>query len=104
MIKKPPTDTTHLSDIYLLIIGTMKKAAVIRGDGTGLELVDSIMLVVAAVNPGIEFVPSRQGGNGGRNTAETWDALQETGTCFKVPTTTPGETFPRRDSRISHSR
>jgi len=39
----------------------MKKAAVIRGDGTGPELVDSMMRVIDTVNPGIEFVPCEAG-------------------------------------------
>ncbi|HDN65854.1 MAG TPA: hypothetical protein ENF23_06155 [Methanosarcinales archaeon] len=75
----------------------MKKAAVIRGDGTGLELVDSMMRVIGAMSPDIEFVPCVAGGewwkeNGGDSLIpdEAWDLLHETDAYFKGPTTTPG--------------
>ncbi len=86
----------------------MKKAAVIRGDGTGPELVDSMMRVIDAVNPDIEFVPCEAGEewwkeNGGDSLIpdETWDVLRETDACFKGPTTTPGVVGAPRSVAVS---
>ena len=86
----------------------MKKAAIIRGDGTGPELVDSMMRVVDAVNPDIEFVPCEAGEewwkeHGGDSLIpdETWDTLNETDACFKGPTTTPGVVGAPRSVAVS---
>jgi len=86
----------------------MKKAAVIRGDGTGPELVDSMMRVIDAVGPDIEFVPCEAGEewwmeHGGDSLIpdETWDTLQETDACFKGPTTTPGVVGAPRSVAVS---
>ncbi len=86
----------------------MKKAAVIRGDGTGPELVDSMMRVVDVVNPDIEFVPCEAGeewwkANGGDSLIPeaTWDVLRETDACFKGPTTTPGAVGAPRSVAVS---
>jgi len=86
----------------------MKKAAVIRGDGTGPELVDSMMRVINAVNPDIEFVSCDAGEewwkeHGGDSLIpdETWDILNETDACFKGPTTTPGVVGAPRSVAVS---
>jgi isocitrate dehydrogenase len=86
----------------------MKKAAVIRGDGTGPELVDSMMRVIDVVSPDIEFVPCEAGeewwkehGGDSLIPEETWDVLQETDACFKGPTTTPGVVGAPRSVAVS---
>lgn len=86
----------------------MKKAAVIRGDGTGPELVDSMMRVIDAVSPDIEFVPCEAGAewwkeHGGDSLIpdETWEVLRETDACFKGPTTTPGVVGAPRSVAVS---
>ena len=87
---------------------TMKKAAIIRGDGTGPELVDAMMRVIGAVDPDIEFISCDAGEewwkeNGGDSLIpdETWDALNETDACFKGPTTTPGVVGAPRSVAVS---
>lgn len=74
-----------------------KKAAVIKGDGVGPELVEAMMKVVNAAKTNIEFVPCEAGAGWweehGGNTLipdETWDVLENADACFKGPTTTPG--------------
>ncbi len=86
----------------------MKKVAIIRGDGTGPELVDSMMRVMDAVSPDIEFVPCEAGDewwnkHGGDSLIpeETWDALNEADACFKGPTTTPGYVGAPRSVAVS---
>ncbi|MEA1870159.1 MAG: isocitrate/isopropylmalate family dehydrogenase, partial [Euryarchaeota archaeon] len=86
----------------------MKKAAVIRGDGTGPELVDSMMRVIDAVSPDIEFVPCEAGEewwkeHGGDSLIpdETWDILRDADACFKGPTTTPGVVGAPRSVAVS---
>ena len=86
----------------------MKKVAVIRGDGTGPELVDSMMRVMDAVSPDIEFVPCEAGDewwkkHGGDSLIpeETWDVLNEADACFKGPTTTPGYVGAPRSVAVS---
>ncbi|MEA1944569.1 MAG: isocitrate/isopropylmalate dehydrogenase family protein [Euryarchaeota archaeon] len=88
----------------------MKKVAIIRGDGTGPELVDSMMRVMDAdaVSPDIEFVPCEAGDewwkkHGGDSLIpeETWDTLNEADACFKGPTTTPGYVGAPRSVAVS---
>ncbi|RJS69449.1 isocitrate/isopropylmalate dehydrogenase family protein [ANME-2 cluster archaeon] len=86
----------------------MKKVAVIRGDGTGPELVDSMMRVMDAVSPDIEFVPCEAGDewwkkHGGDSLIPegTWDVLNEADACFKGPTTTPGYVGAPRSVAVS---
>ncbi|HIH86849.1 MAG TPA: isocitrate/isopropylmalate dehydrogenase family protein, partial [Methanosarcinales archaeon] len=74
-----------------------KKAAVIKGDGVGPELVDAMIAVTRAAGTNVEFIPCEAGAtwweaNGGDSLIpqETWDLLQKTDACFKGPTTTPG--------------
>ncbi len=74
-----------------------KKAAVIKGDGVGPELVNSMLRVVDAAGTDIEFIMCEAGAqwwekNGGDSLIpqETWDILSSSDAGFKGPTTTPG--------------
>lgn len=81
----------------------VKKAAVIRGDGTGPELVDAMLKVLRACNTKVELISCEAGSewwekHGGDSyiSAETWKLLEESDACFKGPTTTvPIPTAPR---------
>jgi isocitrate dehydrogenase len=73
-----------------------KKAALIRGDGTGPELVDAMLEVLRAAGSEVKFVQCDAGLDWWEKhkgdsliPAETWDVLEETDACFKGPTTTP---------------
>lgn len=86
----------------------MKKVAVIRGDGTGPELVDAMMRVMDAVSPNVEFISCDAGDewwkeHGGDSLIpkETWDTLSETDACFKGPTTTHGFVGAPRSVAVS---
>jgi isocitrate dehydrogenase (NAD+) len=82
---------------------TKKTAAIIRGDGTGPELVASMINVLGACNTGIELVPCDAGSewwqNKGGNSyisPEVWKLLEDSDACFKGPTTTlPIPSAPR---------
>ncbi|MCG7850773.1 MAG: isocitrate/isopropylmalate family dehydrogenase, partial [ANME-2 cluster archaeon] len=85
-----------------------KKAAVIKGDGVGPELVDAMMAVTQAAGTNVEFIPCEAGAtwweaNGGDSLIpkETWDLLDETDACFKGPTTTPGGAGSPRSVAVS---
>ncbi len=74
-----------------------KKAAVIKGDGVGPELVNSMLRVVQAAGTNIEFITCEAGaewweqhGSDSLIPDETWDILSHTDAGFKGPTTTPG--------------
>jgi isocitrate dehydrogenase (NAD+) len=74
-----------------------KKAAVIKGDGVGPELVNSMLRVVEAAGTKVEFITCEAGegwwkehGGDSLIPPETWDILGETDAGFKGPTTTPG--------------
>lgn len=74
-----------------------KTASVIKGDGTGPELVDAMLKVAEATGTDIEFVVCDAGAgwwekNGGNSLIpnETWEILESSDACFKGPTTTPG--------------
>ncbi len=74
-----------------------KKAAVIKGDGVGPELVNSMLRVVEAAGTKVEFITCEAGegwwkehGGDSLIPPETWDVLGETDAGFKGPTTTPG--------------
>jgi len=76
---------------------------VIRGDGTGPELVDAMTSVLKACNSMVELVPCDAGSewwqmNGGSSyiSPEVWGLLEESDACFKGPTTTvPVPNAPR---------
>ncbi|MFQ5921129.1 MAG: isocitrate/isopropylmalate dehydrogenase family protein [Nitrososphaerales archaeon] len=81
----------------------MAKAAIIRGDGTGPELVDAMLNVVRACNTRVEIIACDAGSewwekHGGNSyiPESTWKLLEECDACFKGPTTTvPVPAAPR---------
>lgn len=80
-----------------------KSAAVIRGDGTGPELVDAMVKVLKACSSKVELIPCDAGSEwwekkGGNSyiSPEVWKLLEECDACFKGPTTTvPVPNAPR---------
>lgn len=85
-----------------------KKAAVIKGDGVGPELVSSMLRVVEAAGTKVEFIMCEAGekwwkehGGDSLIPAETWDALSNTDAGFKGPTTTPGGAGSPRSVAVS---
>jgi isocitrate dehydrogenase (NAD+) len=73
-----------------------KRIALIRGDGTGPELVESMLMVLKAAGTKAEFVQCDAGlewweKHGGPSLVpdETWKILESSSACFKGPTTTP---------------
>ena len=80
-----------------------KAAAVIRGDGTGPELVDAMIKVLRTCNSRVELIPCDAGSdwwqkNGGNSyiSPEVWKLLEDSDACFKGPTTTlPVPNAPR---------
>ena len=78
-----------------------KKAAVLKGDGTGPELVDAMMHVLKACNTQCELIlceaGSEQWGKNGGDTYipdQTAKIMEESDACYKGPTTT----IPRPDA------
>lgn len=72
-----------------------KSVALIKGDGTGPELVEAMLLVLEACGAKAEFVTCEAGAdwwkkNGGPSMVpdDTWAALEGADCCFKGPTTT----------------
>jgi isocitrate dehydrogenase (NAD+) len=80
-----------------------KKIALIRGDGTGPELVDAMLTVLNAVGTKAEIVTCDAGlewwqKHGGPSfiPPETWQILKSADACYKGPTTTlPTPDTPR---------
>lgn len=80
-----------------------KSAAIIRGDGTGPELVNAMVKVLKACNTKMELIQCDAGSewwekNGGNSyiSPEVWKLLEDTDACFKGPTTTvPVPNAPR---------
>ncbi len=80
-----------------------KKAVVIKGDGTGPELVKCMMNVLKACNSSIELLPVEAGSEFWEKnktnsyiTDEVWKLLSESDACYKGPTTTvPDPAAPR---------
>jgi isocitrate dehydrogenase (NAD+) len=80
-----------------------KKAVIIRGDGTGPELVNSMIQVLDSCNSNVELIKCDAGSewwekNGGNSyiSNEVWDLLNSSDACFKGPTTTvPNPNAPR---------
>jgi isocitrate dehydrogenase (NAD+) len=73
-----------------------KKIALIRGDGTGPELVEAMLKVLHSTGTDTEFVQCDAGlewweKHGGPTLVpdETWHILDQSDACFKGPTTTP---------------
>ena len=72
-----------------------KTAAIIRGDGTGPELVEAMVKVLRACDSKIELIPCDAGSewwqkvNGNSYISpEVWKLLENSDACFKGPTTT----------------
>lgn len=72
-----------------------KTAVVIRGDGTGPELVDALIMVLNECNSQIELSTCEAGSEwwnkmGGNSyiSEQVWKLLEESDACFKGPTTT----------------
>ncbi|MCP8315391.1 MAG: isocitrate/isopropylmalate dehydrogenase family protein [archaeon] len=72
-----------------------KSVALIRGDGTGPELVDAMIKVLEASKADVELIPCDAGlewweKHGGDSfiPPETWKILEKSAACFKGPTTT----------------
>jgi isocitrate dehydrogenase len=86
-----------------LISLTAKTATIIRGDGTGPELVDAMITVLKACATGIELIPCDAGSEwwkkfGGDSyiSQDVWKLLEGSNACFKGPTTTiPNPDAPR---------
>ncbi len=84
-------------------MASKKTAAIIRGDGTGPELVDAMIRVLKACNSQVELVLCDAGSewwqkNGGTSyiSPDVWKLLEESDACFKGPTTTvPVPNAPR---------
>jgi isocitrate dehydrogenase (NAD+) len=80
-----------------------KKAAIIKGDGTGTELVNAMINVLESCNSNIELIKCDAGSewwekNGGNTyiSNEVWSLLETSDACFKGPTTTvPNPNAPR---------
>jgi isocitrate dehydrogenase (NAD+) len=80
-----------------------KSAVIIRGDGTGPELVDALVKVLHGCNSKIKLIPCEAGSewwtnNGGNSyiSDEVWQLLENSDACFKGPTTTvPTSKAPR---------
>jgi isocitrate dehydrogenase (NAD+) len=73
-----------------------KKVALIRGDGTGPELVEAMLLVLKSTGTNADFIQCDAGlewweKHGGPSLIpeETYHILDQTDACFKGPTTTP---------------
>lgn len=73
----------------------MKKAAVIKGDGTGPELVDATLSVLRAAGTRVEFMDCDAGSEWWDKhkgpsfvPEETWKILEDSDSCLKGPTTT----------------
>ncbi len=85
-----------------------RKAAVIKGDGTGPELIDSFMKILETVNHNIEVIYCDAGeewwkANGGNSLIpeKTWDTLKSSDVCLKGPTTTPPDSGSPRSVAVS---
>jgi isocitrate dehydrogenase (NAD+) len=85
-----------------------KKVALIRGDGTGPELVEEMLKVLSATGTKADFVQCDAGlewweTNGGTSLIpeETWKILDQSDACFKGPTTTPRSPGSPRSVAVS---
>ena len=80
-----------------------KSAVILRGDGTGRELVEAMIRVLRACNTRIELILADAGSEWWRETGgnsyiseEVWKLLEDSDACFKGPTTTiPSPNAPR---------
>jgi isocitrate dehydrogenase (NAD+) len=80
-----------------------RTVALIKGDGTGPELIDATLKVLKATGASVDFVNCEAGfewwqTHGGPTLipADSWKSIQSAGACLKGPTTTPaGPGTPR---------
>jgi isocitrate dehydrogenase (NAD+) len=80
-----------------------KTVALIKGDGTGPELIDATMKVLKAVGTSVNFVDCEAGfewwqvhGGSSLVPPESWKLIESADACLKGPTTTPaGPNTPR---------
>jgi isocitrate dehydrogenase (NAD+) len=80
-----------------------KSAVILRGDGTGRELVEAMIKVLRACNTKIELILADAGSEWWQETGansyisqEVWKLLEDSDACFKGPTTTiPNLNAPR---------
>lgn len=80
-----------------------KSAVIIKGDGTGPELVNAMVHVLVECTSKIKLIPCEAGSewwtkNGGNSyiSEEVWKLLENSDACFKGPTTTiPTSNAPR---------
>jgi isocitrate dehydrogenase (NAD+) len=80
-----------------------KSAVIIKGDGTGPELVNAMVHVLEECNSKIKLIPCEAGSewwtkNAGNSyiSEEVWKLLENSNACFKGPTTTiPTSNAPR---------
>ena len=80
-----------------------KSSVIIKGDGTGPELVNAMVHVLEECNSKIKLIPCEAGSewwtkNGGNSyiSEEVWKLLENSNACFKGPTTTiPTSNAPR---------
>ena len=85
-----------------------KTAAIIRGDGTGPELVKAMTMVLRECNSQVEHVMCDAGSewwnNAGGNSyisQDVWKILEDSDACFKGPTTTVPVTSAPRSVAVS---
>ena len=85
-----------------------KKAVVIKGDGTGPELVKCMIDVLQSCNSTIELIPVEAGSEFWEKhktnsyiTDEVWKLLSESDACFKGPTTTVPDPHAPRSVAVS---
>ncbi len=79
------------------------RVALIKGDGTGPELIGATLTILRAVGTSVDFVPCNAGfewwqDHGGSTLIpdESWKIIEEADACLKGPTTTPaGPNTPR---------
>jgi len=80
-----------------------RRVALIKGDGTGPELIDGTLKVLKAVGTTVEFTPCDAGyewwqAHGGNSLIpdSSWTIIESADACLKGPTTTPaGPNTPR---------
>ena len=85
-----------------------KTAAIIRGDGTGPELVKAMIMVLRECNSQVEHVMCDAGSEwwniaGGNSyiSQDVWEILEDSDACFKGPTTTVPVTSAPRSVAVS---
>ena len=80
-----------------------RTVALIKGDGTGPELIDATLKILQAVGSEVKFLPCNAGfewwqTHGGSTLIpeESWKIIEDADACLKGPTTTPaGPNTPR---------